>query len=143
MVIVIVAIIAFAIGILLVVLDNHYVFNEFWAINTACPLIIAGGIVAFYSFVFCASVNSQSNITHKLQTKYIERLGIEQNYEKAMKTTDKHRQMSALAMVVAWNEEVETYKRRSKNPIIGDYFPDEVAENLQYIDLESEDLCTD
>ena len=90
-----------------------------------------------------AYINARVDIKTNIEDKTIERLGIEQNYKQAMQTSDKHRQISAIAKIVTWNNDVLYFKKMSKNPILGDFYPKEVAETLQYIDLESEDLCTD
>ena len=97
----------------------------------------------FFSAIPLICMSQSSYIEREISNYKIERLGIEQNYIESLKTSDKHRQMSAIAKIVTWNDEVESYKRHTQNPIIGDFYPEEVAESLQYIDLESEDLCTD
>lgn len=140
MIIVISAIVLIGFGITLALLCRNDVLSAGWVADLSLGIAVIGIIALFFGG--SAYLSKRADIKQDIEDKTIERLGIEQNYKQAMQTSDKHRQMSAIAKIVTWNEEVELYKRRSKNPIIGDFFPDEVAENLQYIDLESEDLCT-
>ena len=138
MIIVILAIVLIGIGITILLLCRNAVGYKPMA---GAGLVGIGAMVLIFGVG--AYINARVDIKYNIEDKTIERLGIEQNYKQAMQTSDKHRQISAIAKIVTWNDEVESYKRHTQNPIIGDFYPEEVAESLQYIDLESEDLCTD
>ena len=139
MIIIVSAIIAIGFGILLLILFMKDILYDM-ALNVGVCFFVLG----FLTVLFCGIgyAEKRADIKHDIESKTIERLGIEQYYREAMQTSDKHRQMSAIAKIATWNDEVESYKRHTQNPIIGDFYPEEVAESLQYIDLESEDLCT-
>ena len=134
MIIVISAIVLIGLGITLVLLCRNDILSD-WNWGVMGVMFSLLGIIFFVAFGGCY-MSTRLRIEQDIRDKTIERLGIEQNYIESLKTSDKHRQMSAIAKIVTWNEEVETYKRRSKNPIIGDFYPEEVAGSLQYIDVE-------
>ena len=138
MILIMIFILLFSVGIALLFIDAKIDFYIPEAPILICTLGGACGL--FFSVIALICMSQSSYIEREISNYKIERLGIEQNYKESMQTSDKHRQMSAVAKIVTWNEEVESYKRHAKNPIIGDFYPKEVAESLQYIDLESEDL---
>lgn len=138
MIIVILAIVLIGLGMTILLLCRNAVGYKPMA---GAGLVGIGAMVLIFGVG--AYINARVDIKTNIEDKTIERLGIEQNYKQAMQTSDKHRQISAIAKIVTWNNDVLYFKKMSKNPILGDFYPKEVAETLQYIDLESEDLCTD
>lgn len=140
MIIVILAIVLIGLGITLALLYRSDVLSAVWVADLSLGIAVIGILALFFGG--SAYLSKRADIKQDIEDKTIERLGIEQNYKQAMQTSDKHRQMSAIAKIVTWNDEVESYKRHAQNPIIGDFYPEEVAESLQYIEIESEDLCS-
>lgn len=97
-----------------------------------------GGSFGLLFVVFVLICVSQpSYIEGKISDYNIERLGIERNYIESINSHDKHQRLSALAKITAWNADVKSYKSYSQNPITGDFFPEEVANNMEYIDIEN------
>ena len=141
MIIVISAIVLIGFGITLLLLCRNDILSD-WNWGLIGTMFSVVGIMFFIVFGG-GYISTRLRIEQDIRDKTIERLGIEQNYIESLKTSDKHRQISAIAKIATWNDDVSHFKKMSKNPIIGDFYPKEVAETLQYIDLESEDLCTD
>ena len=131
MILIIIFILMALVGIMLLCMTEHFDIP-------VEPIIIctAGGACGFFlSAVALVGVSQSLYIEGKISDYKIERLGVEQNYIESLNSHDKHQRLSALAKITAWNADVESYKDKSQNPVIGDFYPDEVANSLEYIDM--------
>jgi hypothetical protein len=134
MILIVIFILLFSVGIALLFIDAKIDFNIPEALILTCML---GGFCGlFFSAIALICMSQSSYIEREISDYKIERLGIEQNYIESINSHDKHQRLSALAKITDWNTDVKSYKEKSQNPIIGDFFPEEVANSLDYIDIE-------
>jgi hypothetical protein len=135
MILIVIFILLFSVGIALLFIDAKIDFNIPEALILTCML---GGFCGlFFSAIALICMSQSSYIEREISDYKIERLGIEQNYIESINSHDKHQRLSALAKITAWNADVKSYKDNSQNPVIGDFYPDEVANSMEYIDVEN------
>ena len=106
-----------------------------------CNLKELGGAVAILSAVALLPLliafgvsNSGTHISTELYLQAWKAQRIIKSYEDAIETDDKRMIVARQAEIAVYNEEVEAYKRHSKNPLIGCFYPKKVADNLEYIE---------
>lgn len=140
MIIIIVAC-ALAFGIIIYAIGNkRYTRNTE---EIGFTIIIPSAITLLLLLLALVLANSKSRMADELYLKAWEAQRIIKKYDEAIESDDKRMIVARQAEIAVYNNEIEAYKRRSENTLIGCFYPKEVADKLEYIDLESEDLCTD
>lgn len=92
-----------------------------------CLVILVPMIIA------CMFANNGNHISIELYLRAREAQRIIKKYDEAIESDDKRMIVARKAEIAVYNEEIETYKRNSKNPLIGCFYPKEIADNLKCI----------
>ena len=88
------------------------------------------GMMVLAGIAAAIMIRAQISAESQAEEKVVRRAGIIETYKSAMKTDDKHLQMSARARVDMWNQEVESWHLGQRYSILLPMYPEEVGETM-------------
>lgn len=127
-------VIATVVGALLLILDDHFLFNNDWAINTGLTMLIIGFLAVLVSIVII--IFSNVGLDAKVERYNARYESLVYQYENDIYENDNDLGKKELMDdIQEWNEDVSYYKEMQYDFWLGIYYPN-IYDQFEKIELK-------